>query len=156
MGAGNAEVEVESFLEKVIPLYRHIDLSIESVAGGIYRCRIPLNDKTKNPLETVHAAIQFASAEVLGGLVVSSNCLGDGLFIAVRGASIEFHRFARTEIVAEAHFPDAEVARIRAELESAGEADFEVRSVIRDASGAEVASTVGRYVVRLPRTPSAS
>ena len=65
-----AEDKIQSFLWKLIPFYEHVELSIESARDGVYRCRLPLNDRTKNHLGTVHAAIQWASAEVLGGLVI--------------------------------------------------------------------------------------
>jgi acyl-coenzyme A thioesterase PaaI-like protein len=145
------EAGVESLLKGLIPLYRHIDLVIECVRDGEYRCRIPLNEKTRNHFDTVHAAIQFASAEVLGGLVVQGNFLADRLFIAVLGVSIEFERAAKTEIIAQTHFGEAEVAAVRRDLEAHGEARFELHGSIRDTSDREVATTVSRYLVRPPR-----
>jgi uncharacterized protein (TIGR00369 family) len=148
---GEAEDKIQSFLWKLIPFYEHVELSIESARDGVYRCRLPLNDRTKNHLDTVHAAIQWASAEVLGGLVVAVNFRDSGLFVAVRSVTIEFLRPARSEIVAELLFPDERVEDIRRQLESKGEADFEVRAVVRDSSQRDVATTAGQYVVRKPR-----
>ena len=58
----------------------------------MYRCRIPLNDQNKNHIDTVHAAIQWAAAEVLGGLVIAVNFRDPPLFVAVRSVSIDFLR----------------------------------------------------------------
>jgi uncharacterized protein (TIGR00369 family) len=151
-GVGNAEDSIQSFLRQLIPFYEHLDLSIESARDGVYRCRLPLNDQTRNHLGTVHAAIQWASAEVLGGLVVAVNFRDSRLFVAVRSVFIEFLRPARTAIVAEVLFSDDEVEDLRRQLESKGEVDFEVRAVVRDASQQVVATTVGQYVVRKHRS----
>ena len=148
---GEAEDEIQSFLRRLIPFYEHVGLSIESAKDGVYRCSLPLNDQTKNHLDTVHAAIQWASAEVLGGLVIAVNFRDSRLFVAVRSVTIEFLRPARSEITAEVLFPDERVEDLRRRLESKGEVEFEVRAVVRDSSQRDVASTVGRYVVRKQR-----
>jgi uncharacterized protein (TIGR00369 family) len=148
---GKAEDSAESFLRRLIPFYEHVGLSIESVQGGVYRCRIPLNDQTKNHFDTVHAAIQWASAEVLGGIVIAVNFRKSRLFVAVRSVNIEFLRPARTEIVAEVLFSDERVEEIRKQLESKGEVEFEVQATVRDASQRDVATTTGQYVVRKQR-----
>jgi acyl-coenzyme A thioesterase PaaI-like protein len=148
---GEAEDEIQSFLRRLIPFYEHVELSIESAKDGVYRCSLPLNDQTKNHLDTVHAAIQWASAEVLGGLVIAVNFLDSRLFVAVRSVTIEFLRPARSKIIAEVLFPDDRAEDIRRQLESKGEAEFEVRAVVRDSSQRDVATTVGQYVVRKQR-----
>lgn len=148
---GEAEDEVQSFLRRLIPFYDHIDLTIESAQDGVYRCSLPLNDRTKNHLDTVHAAIQFASAEVLGGLVIAFNFQGSKLFVAVRSVNIEFLRPARSGILAEVLFPNERVEEIRRQLAATGDVDFEVRAVVRDSSGREVAVTTGQYVARKQR-----
>ena len=146
-----AEDEIQSFLRRLIPFYEHVGLSIESAKDGVYRCSLPLNDQTKNHLDTVHAAIQWASAEVLGGLVIAVNFRDSRLFVAVRSVAIEFLRPARSEITAEVLFPDERVEDLRRGLESKGEVEFEVRAVVRDSSQRDVATTVGQYVVRKQR-----
>lgn len=148
---GESEDRIQSFLRKLIPFYEHVDLTIESAQDGVYRCSLPLNDQTKNHLDTVHAAIQWASAEVLGGLVIAVNFGDSKLFVAVRSLNIEFLRPARSEIIAEVLFPDERVEEIRSQLDSNGAVDFEVRAVVRDSSRHDVATTVGQYVVRKQR-----
>ncbi|MBW2421603.1 MAG: PaaI family thioesterase [Deltaproteobacteria bacterium] len=148
---GSREVSVQSFLRKLIPFYDHVGLTIESARDGVYRCSIPLNDETKNHFDTVHAAIQWASAEVLGGIVVAVNFRDSRLFVAVRSLTIDFLRPARTAIIAEVLFPDERVEELRSELEARGEVEFDVRAIVRDASQRDVATTIGRYVVRKQR-----
>lgn len=148
---GETEAKIQAFLRELIPLYQHVGLVIESASNGVYRCSLPLNDRTKNHLQTVHAAIQWASAEVLGGLVIAVNFRDSSLFVAVRSMTIEFLRPARSEIVAEVVFADEQVEDIRHQLETKGDVDFEVRAVVRDSSQREVATTVGQYVVRKQR-----
>ncbi len=148
------EAELQAQLRKLVPLYEHIDLTIESSSGGVYRCRVPLSEKTKNHFNTVHAAIQWASGEVLGGLVLLANFQVSELFAVVRRVSIEFMQPARSAIVAEASFPDASVAEIRRRLETHGEAEFSLEGVVHDESGQEVARTSATYLLR-PLRPRA-
>ncbi|MEM8942030.1 MAG: DUF4442 domain-containing protein, partial [Pseudomonadota bacterium] len=96
------ESRVESRLRELLPLYKHIDLTIESVSGGVFRCKIPLNEANKNHFGTVHAALQFAVAEVLGGLVGESlGVLNDQHVGVVKNFEIHFKKPATTDVIAE-------------------------------------------------------
>jgi acyl-coenzyme A thioesterase PaaI-like protein len=64
------ESEIQAVLFECCPLYKHIGLTVESAQGGHYRRRLPLDAKNTNHINTVHAALQWAAAEVVGGLVV--------------------------------------------------------------------------------------
>ncbi len=142
------EAELQAQLRKLVPLYDHIDLAVEAARSGVYRCCVPLSDRTKNHFNTVHAAIQWASGEVLGGLVLLANFEVTELFAVVRRVSIEFMQPARSAIVAEAAFADASVAEIRRRLEADGEAEFSLEAVVTDESGQEVARTSATYLLR--------
>ncbi len=148
------EAELQAQLRLLVPLYEHIDLTVESSSAGVYRCRVPLSARTKNHFNTVHAAIQWASGEVLGGLVLLANFQVTELFAVVRKVSIEFMQPARSAIVAEASFADAAVAEIRRGLEADGEAEFSLDAVVTDESGQEVARTSSTYLLR-PIRPKA-
>ena len=66
------EARIEARLKRNFPIYDYVGLEIESASDGIYRCVVPLRESNVNHIATVHAAIQWAAAEVLGGMVVMS------------------------------------------------------------------------------------
>ena len=55
------------------PIYTFLDLQVESIEGGIYRSRTPLNDNTKNHVNIFHAGPMWMTAEYLGGLIAAHN-----------------------------------------------------------------------------------
>ena len=64
------EQEIEQWAKARLPVYEFMDLSVVSVSAGVYQCVVPLTKNTGNHINTVHAAFQWASVEILGGLVV--------------------------------------------------------------------------------------
>jgi acyl-coenzyme A thioesterase PaaI-like protein len=67
---GTIEQEIEQWAKSTLPVYEFMDLGVVSVSEGVYQCFVPLTKNTGNHINTVHAAFQWASAEILGGLVV--------------------------------------------------------------------------------------
>ncbi|WP_169577470.1 PaaI family thioesterase [Sinimarinibacterium sp. CAU 1509] len=145
------EKELQSWFRTTCPLFDHIGLVVESASDGVFRCTVPLTPENSNHFDTVHAAIQWASAEVLGGLVVMSIVPLERrtqTFAAVRSVNIEFLRPARTSIVAETRFDPAESVAIRAALDEGRNSEFSLESTVRDATGEPVAIAQARYVLR--------
>jgi len=146
-----SETEVEAALRRIFPIYQHAGLAVESVRDGIYRVRLPLNRENGNHMNTVHAALQWAAAEVLGGLVVMA-VFGleqlDKMYGAVQSVSIDFQRPARSSIVAEALFGEREARQIKQMIRDGQDATFRLNAVVRDESGATVAVTEAAYIVR--------
>lgn len=145
------EARIETRLKHNFPIYDYVGLEIESVRDGIYRCAVPLRESNVNHIATVHAAIQWAAAEVLGGMVVMSVFGSEPVFAVVTNVTIDFTRPARSAITAEALFASADAAQLRATFESDGEAEFSLRALIRGEDGSEVAATSAEYLVRKPR-----
>ena len=139
---------IQSLLWDLFPIYNHIGLTVESVSNGLYRCRIPINDQNLNHIRTIHACIQWAAAEVLGGLVVIANLDHSRLFFVVRTVTIRFLKPARTDVSAEAFFA---VKEIQDKLMLQGEAGFDLDAVIRDNHGTIVAETSAEYLIRKKR-----
>lgn len=142
---------IQSFLWDLFPIYSHIGLTVESVSNGIYRCQIPINDQNLNHIRTIHACIQWAAAEVLGGLVVIANLDHSRLFFVVRTVTIRFLKPARTDVSAEAFFADKRVEALQDKLILRGEASFDLDAVIRDNHGTIVAETSAEYLIRKKR-----
>lgn len=142
------ENEIEAWAKQNLPVYEFMNLKVLSVSDGLYKCFVPLSVNTGNHVKTVHAAFQWASAEILGGLVVLSNRKADKYVPVVKNLSIEFRQPALTDITSEAIFSMEQVEEMNAALESTGRYDFELASVIRDSEGKVVAEALGLYAVR--------
>ena len=147
------EKELEQWARKNLSVYEFMDLKIDSVSNGIYRCSVPLTRNTGNHINTVHAAFQWASVEILGGLVVLSNRPDEKYVPVVRSLDIEFKRPALSDINSEAYFSDEEVEVMNTALASTGRYDFTLCSVIRDANDEVVAEATGCYAVRTTESP---
>lgn len=146
---GDVEAGIEAQLRARLPLYEHMGLRVESASNGVFRCAVPLREGNLNHFRTVHAALQWAAAEALGGLVWFSTHPDESRFVPViRRYTIEFKKPAWTEVVAETRFSDAEAAAMDAALERDGRYDFELESVIRNADGEIVAEGKGAYAIR--------
>lgn len=145
---GTSEQAIEQWLKSALPVYEFMDLSIISVSDGVYRCFVPLSKNTGNHINTVHAAFQWACAEMLGGLVVLSQRTDEKYVPVVRGVDIEFKRPALSDITAEAHFSAKDAETMNAALAASGRYDFELSATIRDAHGEVVAEATGFYAVR--------
>jgi len=142
------ETALESWVRAQLPLYEFMDLEITSVSDGLYQCRVPLGRNTGNHVNTFHAALQFAAAEILGGLIVLSRRSDEKYVPVVKRLDIEYRRPALSDITAEVRFADAQVEVMNAALATDGRYDFELRPVIRDAAGEVVAEATGYYAVR--------
>ncbi len=143
------EKEIEAWARQQLPVYEFMDLNILSVSGGLYKCFVPLSANTGNHIKTVHAAFQWASAEILGGLVVLANRKDDKYVPVVKSLNIEFNQPALTDIVSEAAFSMGQVEEMNAALATSGRYDFELASVIKDSGDKVVAEALGHYAVRL-------
>jgi len=145
------EPELQALLYQSCPLYRHMGLTVESARDGTYRCRVPMEARNSNHLGTIHAALQWGAAEVLGGLVALTSFELQQfahIFLAVKSATIEFARPARTAIFAEASIGLAERERIKAVVTAGQEASFTLDIAIRSESGETVATMNAAYVAR--------
>ena len=145
------EERLQQGLRRTFPIYDYVGLEVQSAGEGVYRRFVPHRPSNMNHISTIHAAIQWAASEVLGGLVMMNALEGMDFFAVVKNVSIDFKRPARSGITTETFFDDAEVARLRADFEKNGEGEFSLHCVVRDEDGVEVASADGGYLARKPR-----
>jgi len=136
------------WLKANCPIYEYMDLTINSMSNEFYSCSVPMNAATGNHINTVHAAFQWASAEMIGGLAVLACRSSESFVPVVRGVNIVFKKPATSAIVAEAHFSDADAKKMNEALETGGRYDFELDVTIKNTSGEVVAEATGSYAVR--------
>lgn len=97
----------------------------------------------------MHAALQWASAEVLGGLVIATSGIDLGRYLgAIRSFHIEFKKPATSAVVAEARFSQTEMNAMLQRLEDHGRCDFELVTHVRNEDGDPVAEGRGVYAIR--------
>jgi uncharacterized protein (TIGR00369 family) len=128
--------------------YDYMGLCIEQASDGIFRASIPHNKNTTNHFNGIHAALQFAVAECLGGLVWRSVNMSKGYVIVVRDVSINFKRPALSAISAQACFSQADVEKLKNDLAADGRCDYLLPSEIKDESGQIVSKVVANYAIR--------
>lgn len=138
---------VEAMIRRMCPLYEHIGLRVESV-GDTIACTVPLTVANGNHLGGMHAAVQWALAEAVGGVAYFAHPELGSCWIAVRDVRIEFAAVARTDLRAEATFTAADVAAITAQLDSHDTADYHVTITLRGADGQSVTTATGHYYLR--------
>ncbi len=97
----------------------------------------------------MHAAIQWAVCETLGGVIFLSNFGVESRFLGVvRDMEIKFLRPATTALVSETSVDDGEIESVRRSLESTGKADFTLSISLSDSNGAKVAVAEASYHIR--------
>lgn len=141
---------LEDHLHRLLPLYGHIGLRIESL-GDVLACTVPLTEANSNHLGAIHAAVQWAAAEALGGMAYFAHPEFGECWIAVREVNITFKRVARTPLRAEAVFDTTMAGDVAAQLSADGRADYELNMMLCDTGGDVVTTAVGHYVLRQPR-----
>lgn len=151
----NKEIALQEWWRSACPLFEHIGLTVESVEDEIYRCHVPLTKTNSNHLNTMHAAIQMAVVEVLGGIVgmsIVSPSDRTRAFGVVRSVSVEFLRPARTSVIAETRFETDRANRLRAAIANREDSEFTLESEVRDESGQVVAKATSKYFVGILRS----
>lgn len=140
--------QIEATVKQVLPLAKFMDVKVLSAADGDYRCRVPLNEQTKNHFNSVHAAIQWAGAELLGGLIWIQNQPGSNYRFVMREMTIRFLKPAMDDIEACAQFDDAQINAMKSDLQETGRHDFELEAEIKNKNGDVLATTTGCYAIR--------
>ncbi|MHB8671299.1 MAG: PaaI family thioesterase [Acidimicrobiales bacterium] len=147
-GTGPPTAEtIEALLRQDLPLYEYIGLKVERI-GEVLECGVPLTASNSNHVGGMHAAVQWASAEVLGGVAYLAHPEFGDCWAAVREVTIAFTKVARTGIHARAAFASSQVADVCKRLDAEGKAEFSLDVVVEDATGEVVGTAVGRYYLR--------
>ncbi len=146
---------IEAMVRRMCPLYEHIGLRVESLNDTI-ACTVPLTEANGNHLSGMHAAVQWALAEAVGGIAYLAHPELGPCWIAVRDVRIEFAAVARTDLRAEATFGAAQIASIKGQLDAHGTADYTVAIALSDADEQIVTTATGHYYLRrtVTQTPA--
>lgn len=143
--------QAQTLLRGILPLAEHMDVEVLSAGNEQYRCRVPLNDNTKNHFNSVHAALQWAGAELLGGVIwLDCQPSSEYLFL-MKEMTIRFLKPAMTDVIAEAQFSQAQKETLMSTLKKEGKVNFSLSTQLKNTQGDVVAETEGQYAIRADR-----
>ena len=140
--------QAEELSKGMFPLYGFMDLKLEQMSDGVFRARVPFIDNNKNHMQTMAAPIQWAIAEMLGGLVWFVSQVSDKHVPIMKSMNIDFMKPATSDVIAETTFSAEDVQKMKDGLEKDDRYDFELKAVLKDANGVIVSETVGQYAIR--------
>jgi acyl-coenzyme A thioesterase PaaI-like protein len=134
-------------LEKGIAFVERTGLRVDALERGRVVCRMPFAGNG-NHIGTLYAGALFTCAEIPGGALFLSSFDPSKCFPIVKSLDLKFLKPATSDVTVEVRLDDTEIARINADLEAQGKAEFELRGDITDANGVVVAQSHGIYQLR--------
>ncbi len=130
-----------------IPAAHKLGIKAVEARRGFAAATVPLQDNG-NHFGVVYAGVQFAVAEILGGIIAIASFDPAKYYPLVKKVDIEFTGMARSDLRAEASLTEDELRRVETQAEENGKADFALDAVVRDEAGQTVAITHGLYQLR--------
>ncbi|MEZ5246180.1 MAG: PaaI family thioesterase [Acidimicrobiales bacterium] len=132
---------------KTIPFLEHTGIVVDHAERGFVRLRMPFEPNV-NHVGMMYAGALFTLAEVPGGTIFLTTFDGTSYYPIVKDLQIRFRRPAMTDITVEVRISDDEVARISAQAEANGKADYGWECELIDTSGEVVAISRNTYQMR--------
>ncbi|MEZ5168388.1 MAG: PaaI family thioesterase [Acidimicrobiales bacterium] len=132
---------------ETIPFLGHTGVVVEHAERGFVRLRMPFEPNV-NHVGMMYAGALFTLAEVPGGTLFLTTFDAKRFYPIVKNLEIRFRRPALTDVRVEVGMSDEEAARITAEAEANGKADYAWECQLTDASGEVVAISQNLYQMR--------
>jgi thioesterase domain-containing protein len=132
---------------KTIPFLERTGIVVDHAERGFVRLRMPFEPNV-NHVGMMYAGALFTLAEVPGGTIFLTTFDTTKYYPIVKDLQIRFRRPAMTDITVEVRIDDDEVARITAEAEANGKADYAWECELVDATGEVVAISRNTYQMR--------
>ena len=139
--------DLKAFVEKKIPFVERMGLRVLALRRGYVKLSAPY-EGNENHIGTLYAGALFTLAEIPGGALFIASFDIDRFYPVVKEMTLRFLKPAITDVTVELSLADGEIARIQAEAEQAGKAEFSLEGEIRDANGDVVATSRGDYQIR--------
>ncbi|MFI5776931.1 YiiD C-terminal domain-containing protein [Nocardia sp. NPDC051570] len=138
---------VNGALEFTVPIAHKMGVRALEVRPGHAVSTVPL-EGNGNHFGVMYAGVLFTVAEMLGGAIPLATFDMAKYFPLVKDLRIAFRKPAKSDVRAEASLSEEEIARIVAEADAKGKADFTLHATVTDADGVVVAETTGLYQLR--------
>ncbi len=134
------------------PFVENTGAVVEHAESGYVRARMPFEPNI-NHVGIMYAGALFTLAEFPGGVLCGASFDGSRFFPIVKDMSIRFRRPASTDVTVELRMTDDEVARVAAEADEHGKADFTIAAELTDDNGVVVALSEAVYQIRSMSSP---
>jgi thioesterase domain-containing protein len=142
----NLEV-IKQLLESTVPFIQRSGLKVLSIEPGYVKLMMPFAGNS-NHIGTMYAGALFTLAEApAGGLFITGFDVGQ-FYPVLKDQYIRYRRPARTDVTVEVSLTPEDVARITAQAEAEGKAEFVLEAELKDASGEVVAESRQTVQVR--------
>ena len=138
---------INAWLESALPPAHKMGVTALEVRPGYAKTAVPL-EGNGNHFGSIYAGVLFTVAEIIGGALAVASFDTSAFYPLVKDLRITFTKPARTDVTAEASLTAGEIARIAAEADANGKADYALDAVVADAAGVVVATTHGLYQLR--------
>ncbi|MBO0854954.1 MAG: YiiD C-terminal domain-containing protein [Nocardia sp.] len=138
---------VNGALEFTIPIAHKMGVKALEVRPGYAETTVPI-EGNGNHFGVMYAGVLFTVAEILGGAIPIATFDGTKYFPLVKDLQIFFRKPAKTDVTAKASLSEEEIARVIADADANGKADFTLAATVTDADGVVVAETRGLYQLR--------
>lgn len=132
---------------KTIPFLERTRIVVDHAERGFVRLRMPFEPNV-NHVGMMYAGALFTLAEVPGGTMFLTTFDTTKFYPIVKDLQIRFRRPAMTDITVEVRMSEDEIARITAEAEANGKADYGWECELEDESGEVVAISQNLYQMR--------
>jgi len=139
--------DLKAFVEKKVPFVERMGLRVLALRRGYVKLSAPY-EGNENHIGTLYAGALFTLAEIPGGALFLSSFDTSRFYPVVKEMTLRFLKPAITDVTVELSLEDDDIARIQAEAEQAGKAEFSLEGEIRDANGDVVATSRGDYQIR--------
>lgn len=130
-----------------IPFLERTGIVVDHAERGLVRLRMPFEPNV-NHVGMMYAGALFTLAEVPGGTIFLTSFDAKKYYPIVKDLQIRFRRPATTDITVEVRISDDEIARITAEADANGKADYGWECELKDESGEVVAISRNTYQMR--------
>lgn len=134
-------------MASTIPAAHQMGVKVVEARPGFAAATVPV-EGNGNHFGVIYAGVQFTVAEILGGVIAVATFDAAKYFPLVKKLDITFVAMATSQLRAEASMDEATIARVEAEAERNGKADYPLEAVVTDADGRVVATTSGLYQLR--------
>lgn len=136
----NAAIHVISFVERA-------GVRVDEVGPG--RCVLSMDPEPNiNHFGTVYAGAIYTLGEVPGGILFFATFDAERFFPLVKSSQIRYRAPARGRLSVTATIGQDEVARLEAEADEHGKAEWELELDITDEEGTVVAQMTSQYQMR--------
>lgn len=138
---------LKPLVEGSIPFVERMGLRLDHAEPGRVRMTAPL-DLNVNHIGTMYAGALFTLAEVPGGALFLATFDAATYYPIVKGMDIRFLALAKTDISVEVTMSEEEVARLQAEADEHGKANYSWTCELTDSDGNVVARSTNDYQMR--------